>query len=336
MRRQQRRPDDHDPSRRPTHGRHGPIIGGDAVRAPPDSEPSARSSTRPAAPSWSRSRPTAGRASCRSASSSTPARPVLYTPLDEKPKRDDDPLALARVRDIARRSAGQPSWSTAGTRTGRDSPGFAPRGRPTSWSDAVGPTEHAAAVAALRARYPQYASHRLEDRPLIRISARADHGLGSTSATWRTSRWTRGSSGSPTRGRAASTWRSTHSPTARSARGRCRDRRDRPRADAGRPTRSAATRSGRCVRWTMEIQGAERLSRDVRSPRWLDDAVGRAGPRPDRLHRRRYPGDAVHQEPAHPSTRAPARRVPRRPSRRHRRAGARDRVPRPRRTRASA
>ncbi len=30
--------------------------------------------------------------------------------------------------------------------------------------------EHAAAVAALRAKYPQYASHRLADRPLIRIA----------------------------------------------------------------------------------------------------------------------------------------------------------------------
>ncbi|HXG40191.1 MAG TPA: hypothetical protein VNJ28_04540, partial [Candidatus Limnocylindrales bacterium] len=29
--------------------------------------------------------------------------------------------------------------------------------------------EHAAAVAALRAKYPQYASHRLEERPIIRI-----------------------------------------------------------------------------------------------------------------------------------------------------------------------
>ena len=31
---------------------------------------------------------------------------VLYTPIDDKPKRDDDPLALARVRDIAGRPAG--------------------------------------------------------------------------------------------------------------------------------------------------------------------------------------------------------------------------------------
>ena len=27
-------------------------------------------------------------------------RPLLYTPIDDKPKRGDDPLALARVRDI--------------------------------------------------------------------------------------------------------------------------------------------------------------------------------------------------------------------------------------------
>ena len=27
--------------------------------------------------------------------------PMLYTPIDDKPKRTDDPLALARVRDIA-------------------------------------------------------------------------------------------------------------------------------------------------------------------------------------------------------------------------------------------
>ena len=28
--------------------------------------------------------------------------PVLYSPLDDKPKRNDDPLALARIRDIGR------------------------------------------------------------------------------------------------------------------------------------------------------------------------------------------------------------------------------------------
>ncbi len=30
-----------------------------------------------------------------------PDRPILYTPIDDKPKRSSDPLALARVRDIS-------------------------------------------------------------------------------------------------------------------------------------------------------------------------------------------------------------------------------------------
>ncbi len=62
------------------------------------------------------------------------------------------------------------SWSTAGTRRGRDSPGFAPRGQPASWNRRLAPIEHAAAVSTLRARYPQYGSHRLEGRPIIGIS----------------------------------------------------------------------------------------------------------------------------------------------------------------------
>ena len=32
-----------------------------------------------------------------------------------------------------------------------------------------GPEGHAAAVAALRAKYPQYATHRLEGRPILRL-----------------------------------------------------------------------------------------------------------------------------------------------------------------------
>jgi hypothetical protein len=30
--------------------------------------------------------------------------------------------------------------------------------------------EHAAAIALLRAKYPQYATHRLEERPIIRMT----------------------------------------------------------------------------------------------------------------------------------------------------------------------
>jgi len=99
-----------------------------------------------------------------------PAGPVLYTPIDEKPKREDDPLALARVRDIA----ADPMVSLLVDRWDEDWSRLA-------WLRADGRAallppiqddsgEHASAVAALRARYPQYKTHRLEARPLIRIS----------------------------------------------------------------------------------------------------------------------------------------------------------------------
>ena len=94
---------------------------------------------------------------------------VVHTPLDEKPKRVADPRELERVRDLARNPTvallvdrWSEDWSELGwlRLTGRAEL-LAPAGPP---ADA-----HAAAVAALRAKYPQYASHRLDERPLIRI-----------------------------------------------------------------------------------------------------------------------------------------------------------------------
>jgi len=97
-------------------------------------------------------------------------RPRLYTPLDEKPKRVDDPRDLARVRDLL----GAPSvtllvdrWSEDWSRLG--------------WVRLYGTgvvlepqtpdrEEHAAAVTALRTKYPQYATHALEIRPMIRLT----------------------------------------------------------------------------------------------------------------------------------------------------------------------
>ena len=98
-----------------------------------------------------------------------PAEPVLYTPLDEKPKREDDPLALARVRDIA----ADPAVSVLVDHWDEDWSRLAwlrIEGRAALVTSADGAAEHAAAVAALRARYPQYATHRLESRLLIRIA----------------------------------------------------------------------------------------------------------------------------------------------------------------------
>ena len=93
--------------------------------------------------------------------------PVLVTPIDEKPKRDDDPRSLARVRDIEadpRVAILVDRWDEDWTRL--------------AWLRGVGSavvtppsaTDHAGIVAALRAKYPQYAGHRLEARPLIRVT----------------------------------------------------------------------------------------------------------------------------------------------------------------------
>ena len=60
-------------------------------------------------------------------------------------------------------------WSIAGTRTGRASAGSASTGRAGSWSPTA-VEEHAAAVAALRAKYPQYEQQDLDGRPIIRIA----------------------------------------------------------------------------------------------------------------------------------------------------------------------
>lgn len=97
-------------------------------------------------------------------------RPIVYTPLDEKPKTIDDPAQLARVRDVQT----DPRASILVDRWDEDWSGLAwlrchgTASLVVPGGEAVG--EHPAAVRALRAKYPQYASHRLEARPLIRIA----------------------------------------------------------------------------------------------------------------------------------------------------------------------
>jgi len=94
--------------------------------------------------------------------------PTLYTPIDDKPKRNDDPLALARVRDIA----ADPRVTVLVDHWDEDWSGLAwlrGEGVAALLEPEVG-AEHAAAVTALRAKYPQYESHRLGERPLIRIT----------------------------------------------------------------------------------------------------------------------------------------------------------------------
>jgi PPOX class probable F420-dependent enzyme len=96
-------------------------------------------------------------------------RPLLYTPIDDKPKRDDDPLALARVRDILadpRLTVLVDRWDEDWTRLAW----VRGAGRAAVLAPTADGAEHRAAVAALRAKYEQYTTHRLETRPLIRIT----------------------------------------------------------------------------------------------------------------------------------------------------------------------
>ena len=92
----------------------------------------------------------------------------VYTPLDEKPKASSDVHELARVRDILARPSVSllvHRWSEDWSQLGW----LRIAGRAELLEPAAAPAEHTAAVAALRGKYPQYATHRLEERPLIRI-----------------------------------------------------------------------------------------------------------------------------------------------------------------------
>ena len=97
-------------------------------------------------------------------------RLVLHSPLDEKPKRVADPHDLQRVRDIVERpevalliDRWSEDWSRLGWLRLR---GIAELVEPGGAGVAL---EHSGAVAALRRKYPQYETHRLKGRPLIRI-----------------------------------------------------------------------------------------------------------------------------------------------------------------------
>lgn len=101
-----------------------------------------------------------------------PEQTVVWSPLDEKPKRASDVRDLARVRDIVAR----PEVTLLFERWSEDWTQLA-------WLRAVGNATlvepgddvaaHRRAVEALRARYPQYRSQSIEQRPMIRIDVTA-------------------------------------------------------------------------------------------------------------------------------------------------------------------
>jgi PPOX class probable F420-dependent enzyme len=100
----------------------------------------------------------------------------LYSPLDEKPKRTDDPRTLARVRDLQARPDASllvDRWSEDWSRLGwlrLDGRGDVLGPERDLASRANDRDEHAIAVAALRNKYPQYATHALDTRPIIRLT----------------------------------------------------------------------------------------------------------------------------------------------------------------------
>jgi len=97
-------------------------------------------------------------------------RPRIYSPLDEKPKRSDEPRDLARVQDLLvlpEATLLVDRWSEDWTRLGwvrLDCRGELLEPEPRERE------EHAAAVVALRTKYAQYADQRIEDRPVIRLT----------------------------------------------------------------------------------------------------------------------------------------------------------------------
>jgi PPOX class probable F420-dependent enzyme len=95
---------------------------------------------------------------------------VIHTPIDEKSKKTDDPRELQRVKDLLVLpdvTLLVDRWDEDWTRLGwvrLYGRGEILEPEPREFE------EHAVAIAALRAKYPQYQDHRLEGRPIIRIT----------------------------------------------------------------------------------------------------------------------------------------------------------------------
>lgn len=90
----------------------------------------------------------------------------LWSSLDEKPKADGDPRDLARVRDILARPRVEvlvDRWSEAWSELAW----LRLRGSARLVEPAAVPP---GVVAALRERYPQYADHDLDGRPMMVVA----------------------------------------------------------------------------------------------------------------------------------------------------------------------
>ncbi len=97
----------------------------------------------------------------------------LYSPLDEKPKTGDDPHDLARVRDLLARPEATlliDRWSEDWTDLAwlrLDARGELLEPEPSELRDRA---VRVLVIDALRAKYPQYETHSLEERPILRFT----------------------------------------------------------------------------------------------------------------------------------------------------------------------
>jgi PPOX class probable F420-dependent enzyme len=110
-----------------------------------------------------------------------PQRPTLWTPLDEKPKAVADLARLARVRDIE----ADPRVTVLVDRWDEDWTQLAwlrCHGAASIVQSGADTAEREAAIATLRAKYRQYASHDLKSRPLIRIEVERTASWGALTA----------------------------------------------------------------------------------------------------------------------------------------------------------
>jgi len=103
-----------------------------------------------------------------------PERDLLWTPIDEKPKRSADPRQLGRVTDLT-------AWPAVSLLVDRWSEDWSK----LAWLRVHGNAallepdepravpERGLAIDLLRARYPQYGDHDLEARPIIAVEITA-------------------------------------------------------------------------------------------------------------------------------------------------------------------
>ena len=102
--------------------------------------------------------------------------PVLWTPIDEKPKRVHDPMHLARIRDISSRPAvavlvdrWSEDWSELAWLRLHGRARVLPQPAGDVLEVIVDADRQRGVLEALRDKYSQYREHRLEARPIIRI-----------------------------------------------------------------------------------------------------------------------------------------------------------------------